>query len=171
MGPERSRPTLRSERGETLIEVLVAIVILAAVGIAGYAGLTTAFRSSTDQRLSGQGETLLRSASEWIQSPDRAYVPKAGCPAAGQYSLPALPAGSTGYSVTITAVQFWTGLSAPTVTTPANNIAAPTFSSTCPATDNGLQLVTVTVTAPSGKIDSLSITKRENDAPPGAPEQ
>jgi prepilin-type N-terminal cleavage/methylation domain-containing protein len=154
----RRRSPVRSERGETLIEVLIAVVLLTVVGVAGYGGFATASRSSGAQIATAKGETLLRSASEWIQSPEQAYIPRAGCPGAGQYPLPSVPSSTSGYTLSITSVRFWGGA-------PGSPTAAitPTFTSTCPALpagDRGLQELTIRATSSSGAPVEITITKR-----------
>lgn len=148
----------RDERGETLIEIILAISVLSIIAIAAFSGLTTATTVSAAQRTSARNETILRSAAEQLQNPALAYVPRAGCSGAGTYSLPSLPSTPSGYVVSIATVTFWTGAS----TTPSAT-AGVQFDSTCPASataDKGLQQVTLQVTTPQGTTDRLDVVKR-----------
>jgi Tfp pilus assembly protein PilV len=88
-----------ASRGETLIESLVAITVLAAVALAALSGLTTALNSTVRNRDLATLEALSRSVAESIQG-----TIVTTCQAADDYSaiaLQQLPAGG-GYGVTVT---------------------------------------------------------------------
>lgn len=158
MAPDRNHIRHRgNERGEALIESIMSVLVLCLIAIAGYAGFSTSIRQTSTQRFSAGHETALRSAAEQLQSPDLAYIPRAGCSGASQYVIPPT-AGTTTYTVTVTTVSFWTGASATPVTA-----VTPAFTSTCPATataDPGLQRLVLRSVAPDGTTDTLTITKR-----------
>jgi prepilin-type N-terminal cleavage/methylation domain-containing protein len=148
----------RDQRGETLIESLLSILILAMIAMAAYSGYTLVIRQTSDHKSSASAGALLRSAAEQLQSPDFAYVPRAGCAGGSTYAAPAPKVTAAGWTVKVTTVQFWTGAS----TTPSSNPTV-AFSSTCPATagdDLGLQQLELTVTGPHGYADSTTIMKR-----------
>ncbi len=146
----------RSQLGETLLESLLAIMILSIVTIAAYAGLRTAMALSVRHKESAVAETLLRTAAERVQDPTSPYVPRAGCPGSGSYT--GLPTRS-GYGPIDVDVRFWN---------PPSNVAVPTvptqFAATgaCPTTDPGLQALELSITTPSGHIEHLEIVKRES---------
>ncbi len=144
----------RGQRGETLIESLIAVTILTLVAIASYAGLRTAMTVSVQHKEAAVAETLLRTAAERIQDPTSPYVPRAGCPGAGAYAgLPTRP----GYGPIDVEVRFWT---------PPADVAVPSLRTqfaaigTCPAVDPGLQEIDLRVTTPSGRTEHLEIVKR-----------
>ena len=149
------------QRGDTLVEVLIAIVVLAVVGLAAFAGLQTAIRSSVDSRELGRAEAIVRSAAENLQNPETPYVDEAGCGAGNYSSLATLPAG---YSLTVPDVQFWTS----TATSPVGSgTTVPTTFGGCPPSgdDPGLQLVTLRVATPAGATAELDVLKRRPNAP------
>lgn len=163
MAAERTRPA-RSQRGETLIETLLAIVILSAIAIASYAGLSLAIRSSAQQRDAAVAETVLRSAAERLQDPAAPYVPRAGCAGAGTYvGLPGWPDGGPSIDVS---VRFW----APPPDVGADPVvadfAAPGGPGDCPSVDPGLQSIELSITTPSGRTERLEVLKRGSDAAP-----
>jgi prepilin-type N-terminal cleavage/methylation domain-containing protein len=143
----------RSQIGETLVESLVAIAILSVVAVAAYAGLRTSVSSSALHRESAEAETILRTAAERLQDPRTAYIDRAGCPGSTTYgNLPARP----GYVLTPT-VGFWVP-PAVTVRDAFSNLSGP-----CPATpraDPGLQRIRLSVTTPSGYVETLDVLKR-----------
>lgn len=149
----------RGQRGETLIESLLAIAILSAIVLASYAGLSVATTASSRHERSARAETLLRSAAEWIQNPDVAYVERAGCPGAGSYTLPDLGDEQPGYSVTIDRIDFWTN-PPPATQSPLPMAATVAFGSSCPGTDRGLQRIRLVATGPDAPAQSLTVVKR-----------
>ena len=150
----RGAPCRRGQRGETLLESLIAVTILTLVAIAAYAGLRTAMTVSVQHKESAVAETLLRTAAERLQDPTSPYVPRAGCPGAGAYAdLPT----EAGYGPIDVEVRFWT---------PPADVAVPSLHTqfaavgTCPANDPGLQALALRVTTPSGRTEHLEIVKR-----------
>ena len=143
----------RDQLGETLIESLVAILVISMVAIAAYSGLQTALRVSVQHREQAVAETLLRSAAERLQDSAGPYVPLAGCAGAGDYAdLPTAP----GYGPVTTGVRFWVP---PTdVTSDVTTQFGAT--GTCPATDPGLQAIELQVVTPAGHVETLEILKR-----------
>src|SRR5947209_8687883 len=121
-------PSAEGQRGETLVELLVALSILGLAVVVILGALGTSIRLSDVHRKHATSETLLVTAAEGIKNRQTAYLPLAGCPGHGTYSMP--PATS-GYAVSITSVAFW------------NGSTSSGYSTTCPGTDPGVQLVTV----------------------------
>ena len=157
-GVQRVPATGRGERGETLIEVIIGVMLLSMVVVAAYAGMSTAVGATASQKTAARGQTLLRSAAEQLQNPELAYRPRAGCPGVATYSIPALSTGQSGLTVAVTSVAFWTGASATPVS--SKSVA---FSATCPASDaadKGLQQVVIRVSDSRGMIDTVTILKR-----------
>ncbi len=146
----------RSQVGETLIESLLAIFILSAVVISSYGALRVALRTSAQHKETAVAETMLRTAAERLQDPAEPYVELAGCPSEATYT--GLPSRS-GYGTVATEVRFW--LPPGSV---SNADIATQFAplGDCPATDPGLQSIELSVTTPSGHVQSLEIIKRDS---------
>jgi len=154
----------RSQRGETLLETLLAIVILSAVAIAAYAGLSLAIRSSAEQREAAIATTVLRSAAERLQDPAAPYVPRAGCAGAETYGgLPAWPDGGPPVDVT---VRFWIPPASVGDEALTTAFAEPGGPGDCPAVDPGLQSIELSITTPSGRTERLEVLKRGAHAAP-----
>lgn len=162
MSPEPPGASRRGQRGESLIESLVAIAILSVVAIAALQGLSVGARSSRLHLDAATAETLLRSAAEHIQRPDQPYVPRAGCPGAVGYPLPAIPAeqASLGYAYQPLEIGFWQNPAPEPVA--AISTSEATFDPTCPlsdADDDGLQRIVVRLDTPAG-VEQLVLLKR-----------
>ncbi len=153
MAPEPHGPTtLAGQRGETLLESLIAIVVLALVAIAAYTGLQTSVRSTERHESSAVSETLLRSAAEQLQHPDSTYV---DCAVGDDYeALLSLPPEPGFGSVQVT-VSFWVPPAGPL---PAQVVTS--FAAACPASDPGLQQLQLSVVTPSGATETLDVLKR-----------
>lgn len=154
MAAEMFRPMQRSQRGETLLESLIALVILATVAAAAYTGLQVAMRASAQHHDLAVAETLLRSAAERIQDPSSGYIPLAGCPDRGSYAD--LPVRAD-YDPIDVEVRFWIP--------PPADAAEPrqtefSDAGVCPAEDSGLQQIHLSMTTPSGHTQALDILKR-----------
>ncbi|MFG2972162.1 prepilin-type N-terminal cleavage/methylation domain-containing protein [Streptomyces sp. NPDC048331] len=139
--PERRpRRRRRGEEGETLIEVLVAVVLMGIAFVAVFAGIGTAIVSSVRQQKVTTTDSVVRSAAEKVIG-----APYVSC--AGGYETPAPPAG---YTVTVT-IEYWDGVGS--------------FGRSCPTADTGVQKVTLTVhsTGPHPVRDAtLEVVKRES---------
>ncbi|MCX5384165.1 type II secretion system protein [Streptomyces sp. NBC_00083] len=139
-GPARRPRRHRGEEGETLIEVLVAVVLMGVAFVAVLGGIGTAIISSLTQAKVTGADSVVRSAAEKVVSD-----PYASC--ARGYETPTPPAG---YTVTVT-VEYWDGVG--------------TFAPSCPTADTGVQKVTLTVhtTGPRPVKDTtLDVVKRES---------
>lgn len=139
------------ERGETLLELLVSVSIMGTAFVAIIAGIGTTLLSTDVHRQASTAEVVLRSYAERIQDPTD--VPYVDCATTSSYASPtgfSLP--GAGWSASITSVRAWQGDS------------PPTYSSTCPASDKGLQQLTLRVQSPGGNhqvTETLVIVKRK----------
>jgi len=105
-----TRPSLqRDDRGETLVELVVAVGILGVAAVAILGGLMMSTTSSVIHRNVASGGAYVRSFAEAIQTDVDENGYRSCTNAASGYGgvpVPDLPAG---YSTTVTAVQSWTG--------------------------------------------------------------
>ncbi|MFB7053487.1 prepilin-type N-terminal cleavage/methylation domain-containing protein [Streptomyces vinaceus] len=139
-GPEGRSQRRRGEEGETLIEVLVAVVLMGVAFVTIFGGIGTAIISSARQQKVTGADSVVRSAAEKVIS--ARYV---SC--ADGYETPTPPAG---YTVTVE-IEYWDGVGA--------------FGRPCPPADTGVQKVTLTVhsTGPHPVRDAtLEVIKRES---------
>jgi type II secretory pathway pseudopilin PulG len=123
-GPTRSG---RGERGETLVESLIAMVIVAIAGTSVIGALASSLTSSTEHRNIAAIDTLLKSYAETVRYQvelEPAPALYADCPSTGiSTGANALthytsgltwtyPAGYTsGYTVQVTKVEMWNSIS------------------------------------------------------------
>jgi type II secretory pathway pseudopilin PulG len=149
------RANARTERGETLVEVLLSVAILSIAIATILAGLITAVMTSGEHRSQATANSVLISALEAVK--DQARNPYVNCattydPTAGV----TLPAGWS--AVTITAVKYWSGTAF---------VASGALTSPCPATpaaDKKLQLITVQVVSPDAKATEAADVVKRNPA-------
>ncbi|MFJ6051567.1 type II secretion system protein [Streptomyces sp. NPDC092307] len=138
--PARRPWRRRGEEGETLVEVLVAVVLIGVAFVTILGGIGTAIISSARQQQVTSADSVIRNAAEKVLG-----APYVSC--AGGYETPTPPAG---YTVTVT-IEHWDGVGA--------------FGRSCPTADTGVQKVTLTVhsTGPHPVRDAtLEVVKRES---------
>ncbi|MGW4271960.1 type II secretion system protein [Streptomyces seoulensis] len=139
-GPAPRPRRHRGEEGETLVEVLVAVVLIGVAFVTVLGGIGTAIVSSVTQQKVTTADSVVRSAAEKVVGD-----PYVSC--ARGYETPTPPAG---YTVTVE-VEYWDGVGA--------------FGRPCPTADTGVQKVTLTVrsTGPRPVRDvTLEVVKRES---------
>jgi len=139
----------RNEQGETLIETLISVVLLALLATGIVAGLGTTLRSASfDAQVAGSEAVLRNYAQAWDAQP------YASC-ASSANPYPSQPSGFTppsGYTTSLTSpVEVWNGTSGSTSSAVFVN---------CPASDTGLQALTLAVRSGTGPTQTLTITKR-----------
>jgi Tfp pilus assembly protein PilV len=125
-----------NDAGETLVEMLVAIVILGTSVIAILGGILVVVESSSVHRKQAQSQNGLRTWAEQVSA-----APYVDCATAGGFSPPS-PALPSGLTPTVTAVQYWTGSS---------------FASSC-GSDTGIQKVTLQIAAASGLYPGFTLS-------------
>ena len=101
----------RDDRGETLIELVVAVAILGIGAVAILGGLMMSIRTSVMHRNDATGGTYVRSFAEAIQTDVDTNGYKICANAASGYAGVAVPEMPPGYTKTVTAVQSWNGSS------------------------------------------------------------
>lgn len=98
------------DKGETLVELVVAIAIIGIAAVAILSGLLLSVKASALQRNQASGGAYVRSFAEAIQN----QVDAAGyatCGSAGAtYQGVAVPDLPSDYTRTVTAVQSWNGV-------------------------------------------------------------
>lgn len=148
----RPRPR-RGQAGETLLESLISIMLLAIVGVAAFTGLQMALRASGLHHQMAVSETMLRSAAENLQNPDSEYIPLAGCQ--GHDTYEGLPTRQ-GYGPMTVQVVFRSSETLERIVTPQMFAI---FANSCPSEDPGLQEIRLSVTTPSGYVQTLEVLK------------
>jgi type II secretory pathway pseudopilin PulG len=146
----------RSEAGDTLIEVLLAIVVLGLTSVALLTAFGTIISSSAEYRGLATMDTVLRSASQQAisQVGQQSGALFASCESAGpsgpgqvNFSLPA------GYTAVVSSVQYWDASATPPAFDPPSTWTSTSFS---PCIPNAPELLTITVTASSsGQSSSI----------------
>ena len=124
------RTRARTERGETLLELLIAISIISVSVIGLIAGIDGATRATGMNRRQAEMETWLRSTAEKIKDPNVRYV---SCAGPTSYPLPA----AVGYDLSAD-VRF------PSAT--ATSFDSGSAPSCPPDPDNGIQVIKLTIT-------------------------
>ena len=151
--PERAR---RSEAGDTLIEVLLAIVILGLSSVAILLAFATSISGSAAHRSLTTADTVLRTAAEesiaQIQqqsSTQWGLCPTSPAPYSWVASSVSLPSG---YTEQVTGVSYWS--SSQSMFVPWTTSGACTVSTAISPQVNSPVLITITVTSPSGVVSS-----------------
>jgi Tfp pilus assembly protein PilV len=168
--PDRLRGE-RSEAGETLLEVLIAAVLLGLVVVAVVGGLATTVVGSHVHRRQADANAILVSAMERIKSSDFGFS-NVDCAATAtarrdayevQARGVALPAGWSPTAITLSSLRFEAMTMAAGVANvsfvPAADTVVPDPATYC---SSGLhrQLVTLKLTSPDSKVSqSLSFIK------------
>jgi prepilin-type N-terminal cleavage/methylation domain-containing protein len=142
--------TPRSEAGVTLIEVMVTIAIMGIAFTALLASLLGIFKFGDQHRQLAVAETLVRRYGDSVDN--AAYV---NCATAASYAAALTPAPPSGYSVQITAIEYWNGDA---------NVTFHSSQATCTSSgDKGSQRVTVRVSqtgVTNGVVDDVTVVKR-----------
>jgi type II secretory pathway pseudopilin PulG len=141
----------RGERGETLIETMITVVLLAMLAVGVIASLgTNILVSDNDARLAGSEAVLRSYAQAWQRAP---YLP---CTSSANPYGTAAPDGFTAptrYTATLVSpVKVWNS---------GSGASSPATFTACPATDTGLQTLDLKVSSDRGTEQTLTIQKRK----------
>lgn len=141
----------RSDRGATLVEVLVALSILSIAGVAILAGLQLSVKTSDIHRKQSTGGAYVRSYAEAIERHLDTTGNYAPCAAANAYAP-----GTVGFTV-------------PPGYTATHEAAVPlagdgtTAAGACPGADTGVQRLKVTVSSNDSRaVEVLTIVVRRS---------
>lgn len=99
----------RDDRGETLVELMVAVAILGIAAVAILSGLILSVKASTLHGNQASGGAYVRSFAEAIQNHVDANGFTGCASAASTYQGVAVPDLPGGYTKIVTAVQTWNG--------------------------------------------------------------
>lgn len=158
----RSTPPVSSEAGETLIEVMVAMVVLGISMVAIVGAMLVTTRIGTFNQKTGEADLVLRDYAEMLKGRaattigsttyDPTYLPCETLGTTGSYPAFTPPDPHQDYTATITSISYLNGY---TGTTP---VWKPQ-SQGCPAGgDQGLEKLTLKVSAPNGSGNAASET-------------
>lgn len=146
-------PSLRrdSERGDTLVEVLITLIIVSLAGLALMTSFSATISGSAQHRSLASNDVVLRAATEAAFSQIQQQASPTYDPCATSY-LPTNAsnwgAPSPDYTAAITSILYWSTSSNQWVT-PAQYQTSQDCSTTYPP-----QLLTMTITASNGTTDS-----------------
>lgn len=121
------RSPMRNDRGDTLIEILLTIVVLGLTAVALLIAFSTAISSSAEHRDLAVGDSVLRSVAESLVSqfpPSGTALQTCGSEASmvANYNspgltLPSVPSTTSPYALTysarVSSVAFWNGSTFP----------------------------------------------------------
>lgn len=153
----------RSEAGDTLIEVLLAVVILALSVSALLGALVTSISSSAEHRSLADLDTVLKSNAESVkyevelQSGGSAWFSDCAPVTSTSYGSHVLSFNTpSGYSMQLTSIQYWNSTSDKFEATSVDSTSCLLNS----ADQSGYQLLTFTGTAPNGVSQTLHVGVR-----------
>jgi type II secretory pathway pseudopilin PulG len=145
----RPRGAEARDAGDTLIEVILAVAIVAVTAVALIGSVLTSITSSGEHRTLTLSDTYLKtyadSAAQQIQRQDSPLYQK--CATSYNIALPSTIPNT--YTVGIQSIQYWSGT---------------TWASSCPPTSSNpdpAQLITVVVTSPTQITTSLAFAVRD----------
>jgi type II secretory pathway pseudopilin PulG len=167
---------IRDERGETLVELLITVMVIAIGVVAVVASLSSSVIGSDTHRGLAQGEVVLRDYGEAIKQKAIDAAAFTSCPTKAQvtptFTFP------TGWSGSVSTVEYWvpTTGSFPngTWSAPDNATTCNQYYTTCgnpglPSCDAGLQRVTYTISNSRTDYAKATLTSRvlirRNNAP------
>jgi type II secretory pathway pseudopilin PulG len=147
----------RGESGDTLIEVLVALVIMGLAFTVIVGGIGTAIIGAALQQNQTTADSFIRSAAEVVTSDGYISCAKNTADAATPMETYALPATPNGFTLSIAIVGFWD---------PTTNMfdTHPPSCEAPPLTDSGLQMVTLSVSGGdvhASQTATLDVVKRQ----------
>jgi type II secretory pathway pseudopilin PulG len=138
------------DRGESLLELLVALAIMGIAVVAIVGGLVTSILMSDVHRKQATAGSTLRDYAEAIETavgkPTSAYT---ACATTAAYASPTGFTAPSGFTARVTAVKFW-------------NDATLAFGSPAPCVDGGVQRLSLQVSSSDGRAsETVNIVVRK----------
>lgn len=153
----------RSQGGFSLIEVLVATVILSIVGLAIMGAVKMIVTVTGVQDGRSRVSVGAQNYSDAL-----AAAPYVACAKPSDYSPTAIGLGvQADVTITVTSVSYWNGSTPPVEADPAPAQWATAFDNSC-ATDKGLQRVVFRVFTPKGRVNATTIGVLKRSTTPDA---
>jgi type II secretory pathway pseudopilin PulG len=150
------RPGKRSEAGDSLVEVLVAIVIIGLTATALLGALATSLTGSAEHRSYASIDTVLKSYAETAKydiqlQPTTPWFADCASTTTASYNGHPLPSSPPAhYTVGLASIQYWNGVTM-------------SFDTACGVNDHtGYQQLTFTATGPNGFTQSMLVSVRRN---------
>jgi type II secretory pathway pseudopilin PulG len=137
-----------SERGDTLLEVIIAVAILAIAGVALIGSVLTSITSSSQHRTMTQSDTYLKSYANAAAQQIQRQTNPLYKPCASSYAVTTPADIPNTYTIGIASIQYWQG---------GNNGS---WGGSCSQGNDPAQLITVAVTSPTQGTESLSFAVR-----------
>jgi type II secretory pathway pseudopilin PulG len=133
-----------TDRGATLIELLVTVMIVGIAVVALLSGVTTAIIVSDQHRQQAVAGAAVHSFAEAVTA--TAYV---NCAGKSKFANPVGYVSPAGYTSTVTGVKYW-------------DPDTRTFSTSCPSYDAGIQKVSLKVVSNAGRATAtLDVVARK----------
>ncbi len=149
---QRFSEARRSEAGDTLVEVLLAIIILGIASVAILLAFATTISGSAEHRTLTTADTVLRTAAEQSTSliQQQSSAAWGQCPSNPYSWLQTSVTLSSGYTEQVTGVSYWS--STQNTFVPWTTAGACTVSTAISPQVNSPLLITITVTSASGVV-------------------
>lgn len=136
---------MRGDRGETLVELLVAVVVMGIAVVVIVGGFATVITMSDQHRKQATAGAYVRDYAEAIENTvaGGGYV---ACAGTATYKSPAGFSVPSGYAASVGSVRYWSGAA---------------WQASC-GTDTGLQQLTVQVASADGRAsEQLTVVLRK----------
>jgi type II secretory pathway pseudopilin PulG len=143
---ERVRRASTSESGDTLIEVLLAIAVVAITGAALIGAVLTSVTASSEHRSLALNDASLKTYADSAFQQIQRQASPLWQPCASSYAVTRPAEIPSTYSIGISGIQYW-------------DSSAGAWSGSCPSS-TAPQLITVVVTSPTQLKSSLSFAVR-----------
>jgi hypothetical protein len=153
-----------TEDGDTLVEVLIALVVIGLTAASILGAFATTLSATTEQRTLAKADAALRSFIE-----EATYDIRLSPPAAPSGGLPALPAFQgcpSSIPSQYNQIATWFNTNNPSYTVAITSVA--NVGTPCSTSTPSPQMITATLTTTSGGDDSLSFIVGQPDATPAS---
>ena len=143
--PRRRAPG--GDRGESLIELLITVVIIGITVPALMGAVLLTVAASSQDRRQVQAQALVSSWAETVARENKTDAAYTSCPALSYYAQAPFAPGAipTGFTATVVSISYW-------------NAASSQFNATC-AADPGIRLVQLKVSVPAGIYPAFDVSQ------------